>query len=735
MAGQLLGRLMSFDLPEIKLLLEKVKLIVNAPWLRPLKPNLTPPGGRLLRTLIGHTGAILTLAVTPDGKWIISGSSDKTIKIWNLKTGAEIFTLIGHTDKVTSIALTSDGKRLISGSDDCTIKVWDLGNQKELFTLQGHTESINIVTVAPNEIYFVSGSKDKTLKVWALETGEELCTLIGHTDSILSAAVSPDGSEVWTGSKDQTLNVWMLGTEEPLSYFRGRSVPYISFTSDGKQRIVQIGEAQGDINFYIWDLEKSGSPRILSELCYEEELNNVIFTTNPKQVFHSSFSDQFGANIVAWSWEEETEEILFSFTTHTSYITSLAISPDNKWIISGSVDKTIKVWNLEIKEETFTPMEHEFPLEYVAFTPDGKRLISRSRSDDTLQVWNLQTGESFIEERVSALAVTLDSKWLICASFFNSIIVWDLETGEEAFTLHGHTNMVNYLAATQDGKRLISGSDDKSIKIWNLETREELLILTGHTGGIAKVYVTSNGKHLISSSWDKTIKVWNLETGQEIFTFGDHTFRPEIETKRDVITVSFAVNIDAVIPNDKLVISSYNSLESQEVIIWSLEDGKELFTFNGKFLAVTPDSKRVIFRLNPTTIQIYDLQLKKEIFTLGGHTDFVNNVTITSDSLWMFSWSKDSTIKVWNLDIGTEEFTLHGHTDCINSVALTADNKRLISASSDHSLKVWDLATRKVIGTFTGDNVLTCCAVAPDGVTVAAGESSGRVHFLRLEGC
>lgn len=122
------------------------------------------------------------------------------------------------------------------------------------------------------------------------------------------------------------------------------------------------------------------------------------------------------------------------------------------------------------------------------------------------------------------------------------------------------------------------------------------------------------------------------------------------------------------------------------------------------------------------------------MFTLTGHGDSVNALAVTPDSNRLISGSSDKTIKVWSLETAKELFTLIGHTDWVNDVAVTPNGKCVISASSDHTLKVWDLKTRKIIASFTGESSINCCAVAPDGVTIVAGEESGRLHFLRLEG-
>ncbi len=120
--------------------------------------------------------------------------------------------------------------------------------------------------------------------------------------------------------------------------------------------------------------------------------------------------------------------------------------------------------------------------------------------------------------------------------------------------------------------------------------------------------------------------------------------------------------------------------------------------------------------------------------TLTGHSDSVNAVAITPDGKQAVSASRDKTLKLWDLATGHEVPTLTGHSSWVYAVAITPDGKQAVSASWDKTLKLWDLATGEVVASFSGDSAFLCCAIAPDGVTVVAGEESGRVHFLRLEG-
>ena len=127
--------------------------------------------------------------------------------------------------------------------------------------------------------------------------------------------------------------------------------------------------------------------------------------------------------------------------------------------------------------------------------------------------------------------------------------------------------------------------------------------------------------------------------------------------------------------------------------------------------------------------------MQQALYTLTGHTDSVQAVAVTPNGKYVISSSTDNTIKVWNLKTGTELLTIKGNSNRTNDVVVTPDGKYLISHSSyDKTLQVWDLESQYVIASFSGESALTCCAAAPDGVTIVAGETSGRLHFLRLEG-
>ncbi|KAJ4375750.1 hypothetical protein N0V85_009017, partial [Neurospora sp. IMI 360204] len=161
-----------------------------------------------LQTLQGHSSDVGSVAFSPDGQRLASGSVDETIKIWDPASGSCLQTLEGHSGSVSSVAFSPDGQRLASGSYDDTIKIWDPASGSCLQTLEGHSHCVDSVAFSPDGQRLASGSRDSTIKIWDPASGSCLQTLEGHSYSVDSVAFSPDGQRLASGSSDETIKIW-----------------------------------------------------------------------------------------------------------------------------------------------------------------------------------------------------------------------------------------------------------------------------------------------------------------------------------------------------------------------------------------------------------------------------------------------------------------------------------------------------------------------------------------------
>jgi WD40 repeat protein/predicted Ser/Thr protein kinase len=285
-----------------------------------------------LATLRGHEKSVNSVTFSPDGKFLASGSDDKTVKVWEVGNW-RVATLKGHRKRVYSVSFSPDGKFLASGSGDETVKVWEVGNWWEVTTLKGHWSLLS-VTFSPDGKFLASGSWDKTVKVWEVEGWQEITTLEGHRNWVRSVTFSLDSKFLASGSDDKTVKVWEVGSWQEVTTLEGhrKEVHSVSFSPDSK--FLASGSEDGTVK--VWEVG---------------------------------------------SWKE------VATLRHRNWVYSVSFSPDGKFLASGSWDWTVKVWKVGSWQEVAT-LRHGTGVNSVTFSPDGKFLASGGY-DKTVKVWEV----------------------------------------------------------------------------------------------------------------------------------------------------------------------------------------------------------------------------------------------------------------------------------------------------------------------------------------------------------
>ncbi|OBQ33703.1 MAG: hypothetical protein AN485_18045, partial [Anabaena sp. MDT14b] len=293
--------------------------------------------GNLLQTLTGHSYSVISVAYSPDGQTLASGSDDNTIKLWNVNTGNLLQTLTGHSQQVRSVAYSPDGQTLASGSVDRTIKLWNVNTGNLLQTLKGHSHWVWSVAYSPDGQTLVSGSYDNTIKLWNVNTGNLLKTLEGHSDWVISVAYSPDGQTVASGSNDRTIKLWNVKTGNLLKTLEGHSdwVISVAYSPDGQT----VASGSNDKTIKLWNV-KTGN-LLQTFAAHSRSVNSVAYSPDGQTLASGN-----GDNTIKL-WNVKTGKLLQTFTAHSSLVFSVAYSPDGQTLASGSGDDTIKIWRLK----------------------------------------------------------------------------------------------------------------------------------------------------------------------------------------------------------------------------------------------------------------------------------------------------------------------------------------------------------------------------------------------------
>jgi WD40 repeat protein/actin-like ATPase involved in cell morphogenesis len=311
------------------------------------EPASRPENFALAHTLSGHSDEVRSVAFSPDGRFLASGSSDFTVKGWNVRTGQSAGTLSGHMGRVNSVAFSSDGQLLASGGFDKTIRVWKLPNGEPFHTLN-HSAWVFSIAMGRDGNILASGGADKEIKLWNLETGESIRTLAGHSHWVLSVALSPDGQYLVSGGADKTVKVWSLKSGELLHTFEHPDwVRSVAIDPDG--RLIISGSEDGAVK--VWELETG---RLIRAIAGHSGPALSVGVSPDGQLLFSSGSD---GKIKVWN--SRTGEPLDILSGHRGGVAAVALGPDGRFLASGGYEGRVKIWKKEGMEEPVTPYPKE----------------------------------------------------------------------------------------------------------------------------------------------------------------------------------------------------------------------------------------------------------------------------------------------------------------------------------------------------------------------------------------
>ena len=710
LATQLTGRLPTGQSQTVDRLVAEASRLARRPWLRLRHTSLTHAGGALNGILKGHTGSVEALAVSRDGSTLISGAADGTLRVWDIGAGRTAKTLTGHTGPILCVALAADGHRAVSGSEDRTIRVWDLEDGRALHVVREHMGAVHGIALSPDGQTIASISEDRTVRLCELLTGRGRHLFTGFSHQSRAIAWMPDGRHVVFSPGDETVVVLDVAKKQITTTCRGHEsiIRAIAVSADGRR--ILCGSADRSVRLF----DATSGELIRTFQGHADQIECVGMTKDGRV----GVSGALDATLR--SWDLKTGTTLAVFEGHASFVRSLVITPDDSRLVSGSSDKTIRHWTLESRVVATHSAPRVGPVAVLAISANGLGAVSASRT-----------------------------------SFMS---VWDVVRGTITRTLAGHAprslgqpvtympGLVTAVHLMEDGSRAVSASRDGTLRVWDVASGETLHRLAGHSEPVVKMAVAPSGRYAASLSRGRTVRVWDLVEGRDLRALAsednakavtNQTSDPLLLELGQGVTLDITTNPigrDAeldISPDGRYVLIGDDS----GILCWDVLTGRSLKERFDDFIVVaiaTGFSEHAVLGSRTGWIKVWNLETCSTVHTFRAHDRQILDLAINTEQQRLVSAGRDNVIRIWTLDdlslVGMLEITASG----LDEVAVAPDTRIAYSIHGD-TIVASDLTQLANFGSVSFDHQITVLAIAADGNSVAAGDESGMVHFLRID--
>lgn len=666
-----------------------------------------------LMTLAGHRGGVAACAYSPDGRHILSGSEDGTLRIWDASTAAELMTIESSSKGITCCVYSPDGRHFAAGSSDLTVRVWDAHTGRLLCATEpflGHEMNPSVsCAFSPDGRRVVAAASDiglfEGLKVFDAETGREVATLGRQEGPVKFCLYSHDGQTILSAAgPDVTL--WDARTFKRKGRLPGGAGNVTAWTQSPDGTRLFTSASSPSLPWHpsegtLWDLRKGRrlsswpEPRgTVHAAEFSPEGRRLILALG-FSFFGQSFTQGTLKLVDASSYAEIRE-----WNGHSNTIQSCHFSPDGEAVLTASADGTLRVWNPGAPVSPALP-RHRDKVGSCVFAPDGRRLASAS---------------------ASPLAPA-------------QLKMWDGTTGELVAEWEGGADGTTVCAFSPDGQYLISGTHENVLKVWRVSDQTPLLALPFGSDHVNRALYSPDGTRLLCLTGNGDLSLWDPRTGTKLFEF---------PFKR-VSGCLFSPDGSFILVADHESSSSPLHLMNA----WTGEVVRRMTTpdhFYVESLAYSADGRRVAAGcaalemgdreggpLRCGDLAIWDVATGGEPRLIIEHgVDTVSQCGYSPDGRVVFLRRREGTLQLFDAGTGEPVADLYGRG--VNACLWFKDSRRLLLQTGGRALEIWEIESWRCTKRFDVPEDLTSVALAENGEFFAAGDCLGSVYLMRWKG-
>ncbi len=703
-------------------------------------PGRSRPG-LVLQT--GHAGVINFVGMSPDGRYVLTVSGDEAI-LWDAATGQQINSVrMRHG----LLAVSRDCQHVLSRQADNTAVLSDLATSRKLHEFQGHAAEILAASFSRDGHRVLTGSVDKTAILWDAATGQKLRTLEGHTHQITSVSFSLNGQNALTASQDAVI-LWDAATGRKLRTFQGHKdeIEFARLSPDDRHVVTVSSEDQTVILWDVatgrklWDVTTGRSSWLTKDVIGGDGF--VTFSPDGQQILICSYQiwnettkkDDPGFVIL---YDVASGQRLRTFEGVDSSASCVAFSPDGRQFLIGvgaRWNETTKkadapfavLWDVESgrKLRTFEMIDWDAPT--VAFSPDGRQVLTGGHSYKTAISWDVATGRKLrlFQSHIvftNSLSFSPNGRQVVVNSAQRSAL-WDLGTGQ-LFPLVGNSDGLHRWELKESEGR-------KAITLWNHVTNEELCTLRADFDVDPSSLVFSpDGQQVLTwGSCSGTVVLWNAATGEKLRTF---------EHDRYVVGPQFS-------PDGRKLLSG---TEGGMAIMWDVATGEKLLTLElpGWWTCAlfSADGRRVLTGSadsdqhgegdNNATATVWDAATGKKLATIPFHSEgefTTRSVAISPDGRQVLTASDGHIVILWDAVTGRKLRTFQGHEALVDLVLFTPDSLSVLTGARDGTTRLWDIATgQELVRLLWLDDGMAWLVATPEGLFDASTAGRQRIGY------